>query len=243
MTVHMRRRPAAFIVLTLLAACTMPQRQSAAQDATMPNRLSAQETQEGFRLLFDGSTLAGWRAYGQDTMPSGWQVVDGAITRVGPTRDIITTAQFTDFDLRLEWMIAPGGNSGIFYRAREGPKAIYEYAPEYQVLDDAGHADGGAEITSAGSNFALHPVPRGVVRPAGEWNSTRLVVDGNNVEHWLNGVKVVEYVLGSDDWKRRVAASKFAAWPEYGLAPRGHIGLQEHGDRVAFRSIRIRELD
>lgn len=233
-------RASTLILLCALTACSTASREAG---MTAPNQLSAQEQREGFRLLFDGRTLSGWRGYGQTSMPEGWQVVDGAITRTGATRDIITTDQFTDFDLRLEWMIAPGGNSGIFYRAKDGPKAIYEYAPEYQVLDDAGHADGRAEITSAGSNFALHPVPRGVVKPAGEWNSTRIVVNGNSVEHWLNGVRVVSYELGSEDWKRRVAASKFAAWPEYGLAPRGHIGLQEHGDRVAFRSIRIRELN
>jgi hypothetical protein len=169
-------------------------------------------------------------------------VVDGALTRVSRTTDIITTEQFRNFDLVLEWKTVAGGNRGIFFRAIEGEGAIYEYAPEVQVLDDAGHPDGQSELTSAGSNFALHPAARGVARPAGEWNAVRLLVEGDRVRQWLNGQLVVDYEIGSDDWKRRVAASKFAAWPQYGLAPLGHIGLQEHQSEVAFRNIKIRVL-
>jgi hypothetical protein len=207
-----------------------------------PNTLSESERLQGWRLLFDGRTTAGWRGYKQPGMPSGWEAVDGALTRTGATTDIVTVDRFRNFELALEWRVAPGGNSGIFFRAVEGEGAIYEYAPEVQVLDDAGHADGRSELTSAGSNFALHPVPRGIVRPAGEWNGVRIRVEGNRVQQWLNGTLVVEYEIGSEDWKRRVAESKFAAWPEYGLAPEGHIGLQEHGNQVAFRSIKVRVL-
>jgi hypothetical protein len=207
-----------------------------------PNTLTEQERRDGWRLLFDGKTTNGWRGYKQPAMPAGWTVVDGALTRTAQTTDIVTTDQFGDFELALEWRVVPGANSGIFFRAIEGEGAIYEYAPEVQVLDDAGHADGGSELTSAGSNFALHPVRRGVVKPAGQWNAVRLRVDGNHVQHWLNGQLVVDYELSSEDWKQRVAASKFAAWPQYGLASRGHIGLQEHGAEVAFRSVKLREL-
>jgi hypothetical protein len=216
--------------------------ETAVEQAAPPNTLTERERQEGWRLLFDGRTTSGWRGYKRQTMPAGWEVRDGALTRTAETTDIVTNDQFGSFELALEWRVVPGANSGIFFRVVEKSGGIYEYAPEVQVLDDAGHADGGSELTSAGSNFALHPVPRGVVKPAGEWNAVRLRVDGNHVQHWLNGQLVVDYEIGSDDWKRRVAASKFAAWPEYGLAPRGHIGLQEHGDEVAFRSIKVREL-
>jgi hypothetical protein len=235
-------------VLSLAACAPAPEASSepaggeAALQQAPPNTLSEQERREGWRLLFDGTTTRGWRGYKQPTMPAGWQALDGALTRTGQTTDIITEDQFADFELALEWKIAPAGNSGIFFRAIEGQGAIYEYAPEVQVLDDAGHSDGASELTSAGSNFALHPARRGVVKPAGQWNSVRLRVEGNRVQHWLNGQPVVDYQIGSDDWKRRVAASKFAAWPEYGLATRGHIGLQEHGNEVAFRSIKVREL-
>lgn len=206
------------------------------------NDLTDRERQAGWRLLFDGSTTDGWRGYGRDDMPAGWRVENGMLVRAARGGDIITVEQYENFELVLDWRVGPAGNSGLFYRAVETDDPIYFSAPEMQILDDAGHADGAASITSAGSNYALHAAPPGVVRPAGEWNSVRLAVNGNHVEHWLNGQKVVEYELHSDDWKQRVAASKFAAWPAYGQSPRGHIGLQDHGDRVEFRNIKVRVL-
>ena len=196
----------------------------------------------GWRPLFDGRTTAGWRGYRADTVPAGWQVVDGALTRAERGGDLITTDQFTDFELTLEWRVDAAGNSGVFYRATEDTERIYENALEMQVLDDAGHPDGQSRLTSAGSLFGLYPVPEGVVKPAGEWNTARVVVDGNHVEHWLNGTKVVEYELWSPEFERRVRESKFAQWPAFARAPRGHIGLQDHGDRAAYRNIRLREL-
>jgi hypothetical protein len=156
--------------------------------------------------------------------------------------DIITTRQYGDFELQLEWKISPGGNSGIMYRVTEDAEATYETGPEMQVLDDARHADGGSPLTSAGSCFGLYPAPRGVVKPAGEWNAARILVRGSHVEHWLNGVKLLEYELGSEDWAARVAGSKFGQWPGYGKAARGYIALQDHGDEVAYRNIKLREL-
>lgn len=206
------------------------------------NALSAAERARGWRLLFDGETTTGWRGFRRADLPGGWQVIDGALTRVAPAGDIVTAEQFADFELALDWRVEPGGNSGIFLRASEDVPRIYEGASEMQVLDDERHADGRSPLTSAGSNYGLYPALRGVVRPAGEWNHVRMVVDGAHVEHWLNGVKVVEYELWSDDWEQRVRNSKFAEWPQYGRATRGHIGLQDHGDRVAYRNIKIREL-
>jgi hypothetical protein len=212
------------------------------QQATGTNALTAEERAAGWRLLFDGRTTGGWRGYMQEAVPAGWQVADGALTRVGPGGDIITIEKFRNFELSLDWNVEPGGNSGVFYRAIEGPRQIYYAAPEMQVLDDEQHNDGGSGLTSAGSNYGLHPAPRGVARPAGEWNSARIVVIGNHVEHWLNGQKIVDYELGSADWARRVANSKFREWPEYGKATEGHIGLQDHDSRVAYRNIKIRVL-
>ena len=238
----------ALLVPIGVAACGPPAPDDAAAETTEVtaevalNRLTADERAEGWRLLFDGTSLDGWRGYGRADVPDAWTVEDGALTLVGQGGDIITEEQFDDFELALEWKVEPGGNSGVFYRAVEGLDWIYQGAPEMQVLDDAGHPDGEAEITSAGSNYALHGAPRGVVRPAGEWNAARIVVRGDHVEHWLNGVRVVEYELGSDDWSARVADSKFAAWPPYGTADRGHVGLQDHGDPVWFRNIKIRPL-
>lgn len=209
-----------------------------------PNTLTEAERAAGWRLLFDGATTTGWHGYGRRPMPEGWRVIDGGLTRVDRAGDIVTDSSFADFELALEWKVEPGGNSGIFYRGIEAddPKKVplYETAPEMQVLDDARHADGKSPLTSAGAAYGLYPAPRGVVKPAGEWNQARIVARGAEIEHWLNGVQVAKYQLGSPDWRQRVKGSKFAAWPRYGTSIEGVIGLQDHGDRVAFRSIKIR---
>jgi len=233
------------LALTAVAAPHLALAQTASGSATERlNILTPQERAAGWRLLFDGHSTIGWRGWKMDTMPSGWGVREGALTRAHPAADIITTEKYKNFELTLEWNIAPGGNSGIFYRASEDPddNAIYWSAPEYQILDDARHPDGQSRLTAAGSDYDLYPSPAGVVKPAGEWNTTRLVVNGNHVEHWLNGVKVVEYELGSPDWEAKVKASKFATHPRYGRNAEGYIGLQEHEFRVAYRNIKIRVL-
>lgn len=212
------------------------------QEAPAMNTLTAEEQAAGWTLLFDGESLDGWRGFRRSDLPGGWAAVDGTLARVGPGGDIITDRQFENFELSLEWRVEEAGNSGIFYLASEDADRIFESAPEMQVLDDEGHVDGQSPLTSAGANYALHPAPRGVVRPAGEWNDSRIVVRDGHVEHWLNGQQIVTYELGSEDWARRVAESKFAEWPTYGQARRGHIGLQDHGDPVWYRNIKIREL-
>lgn len=228
------RRNWAALLWVLLAACGGVQ--------SSMNTLTPQERAAGWRLLFDGRTTAGWRGYKIDSMRAGWQAVDGALTRVGPGGDIVTRERFRDFELSLEWTVAPGGNSGIFYRASEDDDAIYWTAPEMQVLDDGAHPDAQSRLTAAGALYGLYPAPAGVVKPAGEWNQGRIVVRGNHVEHWLNGVKVVECELGSADWEARIKASKFAPHARFAKNAEGHIGLQDHGDRVAYRNIKIREL-
>ena len=226
----------------LIAVGLMVVRSSSLDAQSAMNTLTAEEKAAGWRLLFDGKTTNGWRAYGADTMPSGWQAVDGALTRVSRAADIITKEQFGDFEVTLDWKLEKGGNSGLFYRAVEGLEWIYHGAPEYQILDDAGHRDGQNPLTSAGANYGLNAAPRGIVKPAGEWNTARVLAKGTHVEHWLNGQKTAEYEQGSAEWAKLVSESKFKAWPQYGKAMRGHIGLQEHGGRVQFRNIKIREL-
>lgn len=214
-----------------------------AEPVSPANQLTAAEAREGWRLLFDGHSTRGWRGYRRADMPAGWQVVDGALTRVGEGGDIITERQYRSFELKLEWKLGPRGNSGIFYLVTEDGEASYHSGPEMQVLDDAGHPDGGSRLTASGANYGLDPAPAGVVRPVGEWNEVLIRVRYPRVEHWLNGVKVVAYELGSPEWTRKVAESKFRQWPGYGQAARGHIALQDHGDWVAYRGIKIRELD
>jgi hypothetical protein len=169
-------------------------------------------------------------------------VVEGTLTRVRPAGDLITRDVFGGFELALEWQVAEGGNSGIMYRVTENTEATYQSGPEMQVLDDEGHADGRLRLTAAGSLYGLYGAPAGMVKPAGEWNAVRIVARGRHVEQWLNRVNVVECEIGSPDWEARVAASKFKDWPGFGRAASGHIALQDHRDRVAYRDIRVRAL-
>lgn len=210
-----------------------------------PNTLPEAERRQGFVLLFDGRSLEAWRGFRHDDVPAGWSAVDGTLhfEPGGEGGDLITRDTFGDFDLRLQWRISPGGNSGIMYRVSETTRRTYESGPEMQVLDDAGHVDGGDPKTSAGSAYGLYERERDVARPVGQWNDVRILARGAHVEHWLNGVKVVEYELGSEDWRARVEGSKFAEWPEYGTFDVGHIALQDHGDPVWYRNLRIRRLD
>lgn len=195
--------------------------------------------------LFDGKTADAWRGFQQTGLPASWQVVDGALTvTTSPGHDIITRDTFDSFELELDWMIHTGGNSGIFFHVVEDPKFkyVWESAPEFQVLDNQGHKDALDARTSAGSNYALDAPARDVTKKPGEWNHARIIVNGSHVEHWLNGEKLLEYEMWTDDWKQRVAASKFKGMPAYGLAKTGHIALQGDHGWVAYRNIRIRRI-
>jgi hypothetical protein len=217
---------------------------SAAGSAPAPaTRDSARSENVPFELIFDGSTLTGWHGFKTPgRTPAGWRAMDAELVRVAGGDHLVTDRTYANFELTLEWQVAQNGNSGIFYRVDPTAGAIEQSGPEMQVLDDGGHPDGESRLTAAGSLYGLYPAPAGIVRQPGYWNNVRLLVDGAHVEHWLNGVKVVDYELWSPEWEAKVKASMFAAWPGYGRAQRGYIGLQNHGDRVAFRNIRIREL-
>jgi hypothetical protein len=207
------------------------------------NVLTAAEIKAGWHLLFDGKSVAGWRGYQTDTVPAAWHVVDGVLTKTVGTGDIMTQATYQDFELRFDWKLGSGGNSGVFYRATNEFEHIYWTGPEYQLLDDAAAPDGKNRLTSAGAAYGLYPAPAGIVKPAGEWNSSRIVVKGHHVEHWMNGQKLLEYELLSPDWEAKLAASKFKVWPKYGREPRGYIGIQgDHDGVLSLRNIMIREL-
>jgi hypothetical protein len=227
--------------LVVLAACS-----SATSTPTpspdAPRTAAAVRPGEWIDLLENPGTH--WRGYRQTGFARGWTFDPDTrvLTRAANGGDLITRQQFGDFELYLEWMVSPRGNSGVFFRATETEENIYESAPEVQLLDNQGHPDGQNSLTSAGANFALHGPMNDVSFKADQWNQLRLVVRGPHVEHWLNGHQVVVYDLWTADWDRKVAASKFGAWPRYGRATRGHIGLQDHGDLVFFRNIRVREL-
>src|SRR5262245_28867537 len=185
--------------------------------------VAADQGAGGWRALLKDHGAPDWRGWGKPGFPAGWHVDGGVLHKDGPVDDLVTNEKFANFELALEWKIGKAGNSGIFYRGTREYDHIYWSAPEYQLLDDANTEDGKSPLTAAGSDYALYGVPLGVAKPFGEWNKTRLVVKGNHVEHWLNGVKVVDYDFGSIDWKQRVAASKFSKYPNYGLATTGLI--------------------
>ena len=204
--------------------------------------LTAAEKAEGWKLLFDGTSLSGWRGYKTETPPTGWTVAGGELSRTGEGGDLMTVEQYGDFEMRFDWKITEKGNSGIIYRIATTEPYPWHTGPEYQILHNAGHADGKNPITSAGSNYAVNEPVKDVTKPVGEWNEGRVIARVNHVEHWLNGVKVVEYEIGSPDWEARVKASKFGKMPGYGLVKRGYIALQDHGNLVTYRNIRIKPL-
>jgi hypothetical protein len=214
-----------------------------AADDVEPNTLTAKERDAGWKLLFDGKTTEGWRQFKGKKVPERWEVVDGTLACRPESGkgggDIITNDQFDNFELRLDWKIASGGNSGIMYHVTEDGSAPWETGPEYQLLDNAKHPDGKSPFTSAASCYALYAPSKDMTKPVGEWNQTRLVIKGNKVEHWLNGEKVVSYELGSEDWDKKVAHSKFKSMPRFGKEAKGHIDLQDHGDEIAFRNIKV----
>ena len=204
--------------------------------------LAARADTSGWRPLFDGKTLKGWHGYKKSEPPAGWKVEDGMLVRTAEGGDIITDEDFGDFELSLEWKISEGGNSGIFYRALESTQLIWHNAPEYQILDNTKHKDGQNPMTSAGACYALYAPSKDVTKPVGQWNETRIVARGKHVEHWLNGTRLLEYEIGTQDWNTRVAASKFKAYPGFSEQGKGRIGLQDHESLVWYRNIRIREL-
>ncbi len=241
-----------------------------------PNQLTDAERVAGWRLLFDGRTLAGWRGLGYDTVPTAhWKTVDGTIKKIASGKvprvpdgrplnggDLMTVETFGDFELSWEWKVTPGANSGVKYNVSEElsvaqggaltPAAVAQgsIAPnhsalgfEYQMLDDDRHPDGQLPTHRAGALYDL-VAPSGAkhLRPVGEWNQSRVVFRGNHGEHWLNGEKIVEFELGTARMDSALAASKYHAIPGFAERRKGHIVLQDHGDEVYFRSIKVRVL-
>ncbi|MEN8116982.1 MAG: DUF1080 domain-containing protein [Bacteroidota bacterium] len=210
------------------------------------NSLTKKEIKDGWELLFDGKTTDNWKTFNGGEV-TGWKIIDGVLHNSGVGSDhggdIITKKQFQNFELYLEWKIAPESNSGVFFHVQEGlTNAIYESGPEYQLLDDKGWPTKLEDHQYSGANYAMHVPQNAEVVPIDEWNTTRIIVNGAHVEHWLNSVKVVEYELWTSEWEELKANSKWAEMPNYGMAKSGHIGLQDHGGLTLFRNMKIREL-
>lgn len=225
------------ITTILMISCTNQKRD---------NMLTKKEKAEGWELLFDGKTTNGWRNYGKSTM-TGWKVIDGVLHNSGAGSDhggdIITEEEYDNFELYIEWKATQKSNSGIFYHVNENAAdAIYKTAPEYQLLDDIGWPTKLKPSQYSGANYAMNTPVNAKVKPLDEFNTARIIVNGPRVEHWLNGVKVVEYELWSEDWKKNKENSKWKDNAQYGMFKKGNIGLQDHGGLTMFRNIKIRKL-
>jgi len=193
--------------------------------------------------LFDGSSLDHWRGYQQEEIGKGWKIEDDILKFTGSDGgDIVTKEKFTSFEFSFEWAVTEGANSGVMYRVTMGDSAPYLSGPEYQILDDAKHQDGKSPLTSAAALYGIYDRGDVETRPIGEWNTAKIVIMGDVVQHWLNGEKVVEAEIGSEEWKQKVAASKFKGWEKFGVSHEGHLCLQDHGDEVWFRNILLTPL-
>lgn len=219
------------------------------------NSLSNKERKEGWELLFDGKSTKGWHKYGGAPIGSAWKVAEGNLY-LDPTvkedwqikggGDIVSDKKYKNFHLKLEWKIAQNGNSGImFYIHEDSVKYRWPWmtAPEMQVLDNVGHADGKIKKHRAGDLYDLVSCSQETVLPFGQWNSVEIKSVEGKLNMWLNGVNVVSVQLWGEDWKKLIAGSKFATMEGFGMYQEGHIGLQDHGDQVWFRNIKIRKLD
>jgi hypothetical protein len=235
------------IILFSITVLTVLFMSSTHQDNT-DNKLTKDEIKQGYKLLFDGKTINDWRMY-QNKRGDAWSVKNGTIYCEGSETnksdlraDLITKNEFENFDLSIDWKISPRGNSGIIYLVKEDYQAAYMSGPEYQVIDDKNFPEKLEDWQKVAANYAMDPAPLAEPNPAGEWNHTRIVVNKGHVEHWLNGKKVVEYELWTDEWKAKKMNGKWKDAPGYGLSKKGHIALQDHGSEAWFKNIKIKEL-
>jgi len=223
-----------FVALALLAFST-----SMARAEQPLNELTDEQKAEGWKLLFDGKTTDGWNNFKKDSIGEGWQVVDGALTRAKDgAGDIVTKDQYDAFELVLEYKIGKAGNSGLMYHVSDEGDTPWMTGPEIQIQDNKD----GHDPQKSGWLYQLYDSETDATKPAGEWNEVRILITPEKCEQYMNGVKYCEYVKGSDDWNKRVAASKFGSMPHFGKPTKGYISLQDHGDPVAYRNIRIREI-
>ncbi|MEY4931403.1 MAG: hypothetical protein RI909_2127 [Bacteroidota bacterium] len=221
--------------------------------AQAPNTLTKGEKKEGWKLLFDGKTTKGWRNFKSDKIGPAWKVNDNALTldvtkkddkRVEAGGDIITVGQFENYELTLDWKIQACGNSGVIFNVQEGANQNYVWhsGPEMQVLDNACHPDAKIIKHRAGDLYDLISCSTETVKPAGEWNQAKIITNKGHYEFWLNGVKTVEFDMHTPEWDKLVAGSKFKNMADFGKSTKGHISLQDHGDQVWYRNIKIKEL-
>lgn len=234
-----------YILLALLALPFLVQ-------AQVTNTLSAKEKKEGWKLLFDGTTTSGWRKFKSDKIGAAWKVKDGALYldatnkkdwQTGDGGDIVTEGVYENYELSIEWKIQACGNSGIIFNVQEGNyDYVWHTGPEFQVLDNACHPDAKIIKHRAGDLYDLISCKVETVKPAGEWNEARILANKGNYSFWLNGTEVTSVNMNSPEWKTLIAGSKFKNMADFGKFTKGRISLQDHGDQVWYRNIKIKEL-
>lgn len=216
-------------------------------DSTQANTLTDAEKSEGWTLLFDGQSKNGWHSYQNKTNLESWKVENGTLTldpKGAGGGSILTDQDFENYHLKIDWKISPNGNSGIIFNVKEAAEYDSDYftGPEMQVLDNNGHADAKIHKHRAGDLYDLIASSPETVRPTGEWNTAEIIINNDSLELRLNGPSVVRTKLWDDNWKQMIANSKFKEWPAFGTIKSGKISLQDHGDPVWFRNIKIRKL-
>ncbi len=234
--------------ITLLLLCSFIvlnyscRRSSLPETASVHNHLSKKETIQGWQLLFDGKTTAGWHNYLKEGI-SGWQVEDGILFTPGKSGDIVTDDEYSNFELKADWKITGKGNSGIFYFVVEDPvnQRIHQSGPEFQIIDNNNYPQKLEENQVTGSASDVLKPLTDATNPVGEWNTTYITSVNGKIQHWLNGKKILEFDINSPEWKAAVAKSKFASF-NYAQVLKGRIGLQDHGNYVAYRNVKIRPL-
>ncbi|PHR91833.1 MAG: glycosyl hydrolase [Robiginitomaculum sp.] len=210
---------------------------------SVDNTLSAAELQQGWTLLFNGKDMDQWRNFKQEGLSDKWQIEDNAMTLSGTGGgDILTKKTYQDFDLKLDWKISVAGNSGVFIMTDELGGQIYSHAVEIQILDNERHSDNKLASHLSGSVYDMIASPVSSHKQAGEWNQMRIRMHNKALKVWQNDALVADIIVGSQRWDELLALSKFSDWPGFGLTERGHIGLQDHGNQVAFKNIKILEL-
>jgi len=243
-----------FLILALMISCIKSDPKDAivlsaelGKNST-PNTLSAKERKKGWQLLFDGKSTDGWHGYNMKSFPDCWAIEDTSLTMnsqgAGESLDILTNVKYRSFALSLEYKLTPGANSGIIYQIAEDTiyKFPYETGPEFQVIDHEGWPDKLEDWQINGANYAMYPPLVKAYKPVGEWNQILLVVDGNKVTQMLNGKVVVRYEKNSEEWNKLRNSGKWAAFPDWGKYDEGFISLQNHGTKVWYRTIKIKEL-
>ncbi len=212
------------------------------------NTLTDKEKKDGWKLLFDGTTTKGWKTFNSDSAVTAWKVADGALMLDSSAKkgrgDLITDRAYENYELSVDWKISACGNSGIIFNVVEDKKyrATYLTGPEMQVLDNTCHPDAKIIKHRAGDLYDLITSSKETVKPAGEWNTAKLISNHGKMEFWLNGTKAVSFTMHTPEWDKMVAASKFKTMPDFGKATKGHIALQDHGDQVWYRNVKIKEL-